>query len=142
MKQILMLSVVAFLAAGQGANQAEVQLQAAIKAEVVDGNLKAAIDRYKQIIATYGGERAVVAKALVRVGQCYEKLGEANAREAQKAYEQVVREFGDQTEMAAEARNRLAALKPGPREASSLPALRLAFRLTGATAGTSAAISP
>jgi len=126
MKQILMLAVVALVTAGQGTNQAELQLQAAIKAEVVDGNLKVAIDRYKQIVATHGGERAVVAKALVRMGQCYEKLGDANAREARNAYEQVVREYGDQAEVAAEARNRLAALKPSPRE-SSLATLRLVW---------------
>jgi Tol biopolymer transport system component len=106
-------------------DQAEVQLKAAINKEVVEGNLKAAIDLYRKIAQS--GNRPVAARALVRMGQCYEKLGDANAREARKAYEQVVREFGDQAEMAAEARTRLAALKAVPREASSLATLRLVW---------------
>ena len=104
MKQILMLAVLAIAAAGQGVNQAEVQLQAAIKAEVFDGNLKAAIERYQQIITTFSGDRPLVAKALVRMGQSYEKLGAEQAREARKVYERVVRDFADQKEAAEQAR--------------------------------------
>jgi Tol biopolymer transport system component len=110
MKQILILAILAFVAAGQGSNQAEVQLQAAIKAEVFDGNLKAAIERYQRIIASFGNDRPVVAKALIRMGQCYEKLGEAQAKQARAAYERVVRDFADQAEIVAQARVRLAAL--------------------------------
>jgi Tol biopolymer transport system component len=106
MKQILILAILACLVAGQGSNQAEVQLQAAIKAEVFDGNLKAAIERYQRIIATFGTDRPVVATALIRMGQCYEKLGNAEAR---KAYERVVREFADQKEAVEQARALLAA---------------------------------
>ncbi len=109
MKAILMLAVLALVAAGQGANPAEVQLQAAIKAEVFDGNLKVAIERYQQIVTTYPGDRPVVAKALVRMGQCYEKLGEAQASEAHRAYERVVRDFADQKDAAEQARTLLAA---------------------------------
>ena len=109
MKSILMLAVLALVVGGQGANQAEVQLQAAIKAEVFDGNLKAAIERYQQIVTTFGSDRPVVAKALVRMGQCYEKLGEAQVSEARKAYERVVREFADQKDAAEQARTLLAA---------------------------------
>jgi Tol biopolymer transport system component len=86
-------------------NRAEVALQAAIKTEAVDGNLKAAIEQYRKIVET--GSRAIAAKALVRMGQCYEKLGKG---EAQKAYEQVVREYADQPEPVKLARSRLAAL--------------------------------
>jgi Tol biopolymer transport system component len=110
MKQILILAILAFVAAGQGSNPAEVQLQAAIKAEVFDGNLKAAIERYQRIIASFGNDRPVVAKALIRMGQCYEKLGEAQAKQARAAYERVVRDFADQAEIVAQARVRLAAL--------------------------------
>jgi Tol biopolymer transport system component len=48
-----------------------------------------------------------VAKALVQMGQCYEKLGRG---EAITTYERVVREFGDQVESLATAQARLAAL--------------------------------
>jgi hypothetical protein len=83
---------------------AEVALRTAIEKETVKGDLKGAIDQYKKL--AQGKDRAVAAKALVRMGQCYEKLGDAEAR---NAYERVVREFGDQTEAAAQARNLLAA---------------------------------
>jgi Tol biopolymer transport system component len=92
-------------AMAQKGDQAEVQLKAAINKEVVDGDLKAAIDVYRKVAQS--GNRPVAAKALIRMGQCYEKLGDAQAREA---YERVVREYGDQTEVVAEARARLAAL--------------------------------
>jgi Tol biopolymer transport system component len=91
-------------------NKAEVALQAAIKTETVDGNLKGAIEQYKKITAQPGAGRATIATALLRMGQCYEKLGDADTQEARKAYEQVVREYADQAAVAAEARTKLAAL--------------------------------
>ena len=39
----------------------------------------------------------IAATALLHIGQCQEKLGQAEAR---KAYESVVKEFADQTEIA------------------------------------------
>jgi len=89
-------------------NKAEVALQAAIKTEAVDGNLKGAIEQYQRL--GNGGDRAVAAKALVRMGRCYEKLGDAQAREARRAYDRVVRDFDDQKDMVAAAQARLAAL--------------------------------
>jgi Tol biopolymer transport system component len=44
------------------------------------------------------------------MGQSYEKLGEAQAKEARAAYQRVVRDFADQAEIVAQARARLAAL--------------------------------
>jgi Tol biopolymer transport system component len=90
-----------------------VALQAAIKTETVDGDLRGAIEQYKKIAALPGAGRATVATALLRMGQCHEKLGDADLREARKAYEQVVREYGDQAAVAAEARAKLAALAGG-----------------------------
>src|SRR5450759_3156217 len=100
----------AALPAGFSANQAkddraEVALQAAIKKETIDGDLKGAIEQYQKIAQSTN--RAVAAKALLRMGQCHEKLGNAEAR---TAYQRLVRDFGDQAEVAAEARTRLAAL--------------------------------
>jgi len=92
-------------AAPQKSDQQELSLQKAIQTETVDGDLKSAIEQYKKI--AQGRDRAVAAKALVRMGECYEKLGDAEAR---KAYERVVRDFGDQKDLAETARTRLAAL--------------------------------
>lgn len=92
-------------------DDAEVQLRAAIEKETVSGDLKAAIQLYEKIAR--GGNRSAAAKALVRMGQCYEKLGDA---EASKAYERAVRDFADQKDSATMARTRLAVLA-GPRDA-------------------------
>jgi Tol biopolymer transport system component len=84
--------------------QADSALQRAMRKETLEGDLKGAIDQYKKL--AQGKDRAVAAKALVRMGQCYDKLGDTESR---KAYERVVREFADQKESAAEARKFLAA---------------------------------
>jgi Tol biopolymer transport system component len=84
---------------------AEAQLQAAITKETVEGDLKGAIEQYQKLAD--GNNHAVAAKALLSMGQCYEKLGDTEAR---KAYERVVREFFDQKETAATAQARLVAL--------------------------------
>jgi Tol biopolymer transport system component len=95
----------------QNNDQAEVLLQSALHKEMVDGELEQAIDLYKKIVATHGSNRPVAAKALLQIGQCYEKLGKDEAR---KAYERLVRDYADQGDVVAEARTRLAALrKPG-----------------------------
>ena len=88
---------------------AEVALQQAMQVEQVQGDLERAIRLYQDIIAHHGDARAVAAKALLQLGQCYEKLGRT---EATNAYQRLVREYGDQSEMVAAARARLAALQP------------------------------
>jgi Tol biopolymer transport system component len=110
MRKILTIVLMTgMLAVGLGSarqtGQAEVELQAAIRMETVEGNMKGAIEAYKKLAD--GADRAVAAKALVRLGQCYEKLGDA---EAGKAYERVVREFADQKEAVEKARALLAAI--------------------------------
>ncbi|MBN8730453.1 MAG: hypothetical protein J0L64_07940 [Acidobacteria bacterium] len=92
-------------AAPQSADKAEVAYKAALEKEVADGDLKSAIAQYERLAR--GSNRAVAANALVRMGQCYEKLGSAEAR---KAYERAIREFAEQKDAASQARARLAAL--------------------------------
>ena len=99
---VLMLSGVV---ATQGRNTPEARLRAAMDKETVDGDLKAAIDGYKQVISQRGASREVVAQALLRLGMAYEKQGDAEAR---KLYEQLVRGYGDQTAVVQQARARLA----------------------------------
>ena len=112
--RLIILTLMAALAAAQAVaapqtqDKAAVALKAAMDKEVLDGNLKAAIEAYKKL--AQGKDRAVAAKALVRMGQCYDKLGDTESR---KAFERVVREFGDQKEAVEAARTRLAALGGG-----------------------------
>jgi Tol biopolymer transport system component len=90
--------------AGAQSNEAEAALGAARHLEEAEGNYPAAIEAYRKFVVRHGSNRALAAKALVRMGQCYEKLGSAESR---KAYERVVREFADQPEAVAAARARL-----------------------------------
>jgi Tol biopolymer transport system component len=112
---ILLLCAAPVMAAGSAAatprqqqpDPARLLMEEATKKEVVDGDLKGAVEAYQKILALAGAPRAVVARALWHLGQCYEKLGDTEAR---KAYERLVREFADQPEEAKLARGRLAAL--------------------------------
>ncbi len=104
---LLLFLLTGVQATGQGDKQGEALLQAAKNTELVKGDLRAAIEQYKQILERSGVGRTVAAKALLEMGQCYEKLGQTEAR---SAYEQLVRQYADQTEQAQAARARLAAL--------------------------------
>mgnify|MGYP001595374024 CR=1 FL=1 len=95
------------LAIAQQDDRAELLLQAAHQKQLVDGQLEEAIELYTRIVQEHAGNRAVAAQALLEMGRCYEKLGNTEAR---KAYERLVRDYGDQNEAAAQARARLAAL--------------------------------
>jgi Tol biopolymer transport system component len=99
----------------------EVALRVAMETETVKGDLRAAIEQYKIIAA--GRDRALAAKALVRMAECYQKLGDT---EAQKIYEQVLRDFADQRDAAAEARTRLTSLQPLPRTEANHVARQIA----------------
>jgi Tol biopolymer transport system component len=104
---------------------AETQFKAAQHKEEVEGDLKGAIEQYKKL--AQGRDRAIAARALVRIAECYEKLGQADAK---KTYELVVREFADQTESVSVARSRLAALNaPGKGEAIQMT--RLIWEIEG-----------
>jgi Tol biopolymer transport system component len=115
---ILMLTVAAMLSAQSGGD-ADVMLQRAIRKESVEGDLKGAIELYKKIVAGAAKSRATAAKALLRLGECYEKQGNA---EAQHAYERLVREFGDQKEQAHNAEVRLSAMGGSTNESKPISA--------------------
>jgi hypothetical protein len=84
----------------------EAQLEAARYREVVVGDLKGAIDQYKTVLEA-PKSRAIAARALFQIGQCFEKSG--RKAEAQAVYTRLISGFADQTEFAAQARLHLAA---------------------------------
>jgi hypothetical protein len=123
MRQTLRIIVTLLLVSGlagsagllraQGSRAAEAALKAAKHTEEVSGDLPAAIKQYQAVVDKYGKtDRAVAGQAQLRIGQCYERLGNAQWR---KAYEKVLSDFADQKDLVAQAQNRLAALgqKPG-----------------------------
>jgi Tol biopolymer transport system component len=97
------------------ARNPELLLATAEHEQLVEGNLEGAIRDYMTILAAYSGNRTVAAKALLEMGQCYEKLGKDEAR---KAYERVLHDYADQQQAAGEARIRLAALNYAAHSAS------------------------
>lgn len=102
----------AITAAGTATQSGHDLFQQALVKERAEGNLHGAIDLYERIVQDYPEDHALAAKALVQMGQCYEKLGKAEAR---KAYERIVRDYADQAEPLQVARARLAALtSPSP----------------------------
>jgi WD40-like Beta Propeller Repeat len=123
----LLMAVVLTATPQQNAG-AERQLEAAIHREQVLGDVKGAIEEYKKL--AQGSTRTVAAQALIHLGQCYEKLGEAQAKDARTAYERVVRDFGDQSEIVAQARVRLAVLG-GPGGAKGLVTRRVLADASG-----------
>lgn len=116
-----LLVLAGFGVSRSGEENPAVLLERAIQLETVDGDLGAAIAEYSRIIEGKGNDRAVVAKALLRLGGCHEKLGHAAAR---KAYQRLVDDYADQAEEVALARQRLAALRQERPTAESAPSFR------------------
>jgi hypothetical protein len=130
MQKLLCLTIGAILLAGgaiRAADQPEVALRAAMQKEIVDGDLPGAIQMYESI--AQGSDRVTAARALLRMGRCYEQLGDPQAR---KAYERVVSQFADQKDAAQEARKRLAALPGG---APAVAPVKTAQDQSGPTVG-------
>lgn len=95
------------LSLAQTQDSAEFMLEAARQMELIEGDLEAAIEQYAAIVSRYPESRAIAAEALLRMGHAYETLSRSEAREV---YEQVLRDFADQSESVAAVRPRLAAL--------------------------------
>jgi len=107
------LSITAF---AQRAKDAEILYHRGVQLEEVKGELKEAIAVYDKLLKEFVDVRTIAAQALLRMGNCYEKLGQ---KESQAAYQRILRDFADQAEVAAEARARLAALAGGAGAPSS-----------------------
>jgi len=81
--------------------------QQALVTERASGQLQDAIVLYGRITEEFAADRELVAKALVQMGRCYEKLGQTDAREV---YRRVIDDFPEQREEVAMAQQRLASL--------------------------------
>lgn len=107
MRKLIVTVLLAAVAASAQAQSAQEIYQQGLAAERSGGRLKDAIGLYERAIAAAGSNRALAARALLRLGAAYELMGRSEAR---GAYDRLLREFADQSESAAEARNRLVAL--------------------------------
>ena len=84
--------------------------QKALRLERNEGKLLEAIELYNGVVAE-GGSESLAAKAQLRIGICYEKLGKEKAKQAQKAFQKVIDNYPNQTETVTLAREKLITLK-------------------------------
>jgi len=89
-------------------NTAEMLYEEAMLKKDGDGNLPAAIKLFQQILAEFPQNRKIAGKAQLQIGLCYEKLGES---EALRAYQKVIAEYADQSEILRTAKERVAILE-------------------------------
>ena len=112
----ILVSMTSGLAAGLEAPASiEMRLEAAIYREIVLGDVNGAMEQYKLILGQQQKSRAVAARAIFQTAQCLEKLG--RRAEARDTYARVLKQYGDETEIAASARARLSEWEnsiPGP----------------------------
>lgn len=81
--------------------------QKALRLERNEGKLMEAIELYNRVAAEEGNE-SLAAQAQLRIGLCYEKLGQKSVKQAQDAFQKVVDNFPGQAEAVKLAKERLA----------------------------------
>jgi Tol biopolymer transport system component len=121
---------------GYAQQKAGVLFQSGLYQEQVKGDLDAAIKVYERIIVKFPKDRPIVAKALLHIGLCYEKMGK---QEALKTYRHLIKEYADQPETVQTARERLKQLDTGaPGAKVSGPTYRLVLdeQIAGKHVGT------
>src|SRR2546428_12308414 len=110
MKRILMLAtVVLLLALGAGTALAQSGydlFQKALVKERAIGDVEEALRLYQRVVKEFGGNHALAAKAELRIGLLYDRLGRKS--DAQRAYQAVVSQYADQTNEARQAQARIA----------------------------------
>src|SRR5687768_13722664 len=117
---IFAIALVALVSAAPAAQSGYELLQQALSKEQAEGKMAEAIVIYQRIAKEFASDRALAAKALLRLGEAYQKLGD---RQAQQAFERIVRDYSDQKDAAGNARAHLAALQ-SPAVSRTAPAAR------------------
>src|SRR5437660_3100588 len=120
MKKILTLAtVVLLLVLGAGAALAQSGydlFQKALVKERAVGDVEEALRLYQRIVKEFGGNHALAAKAELRMGLLYDRLG--RKADAQRAYQAVVNQYSDQTNEARQARAKIVIAPARPRLAA------------------------
>ena len=93
------------VAARQGRSQAQL-LQDGIALMETKGDYRGAILLFEKVVSG-GSDRALAARGLLHLGLAQERLGAADAR---ASYQKIIRDYKDQLQIVAQARNRLANL--------------------------------
>jgi tetratricopeptide (TPR) repeat protein len=110
------MALLALTAVGAAQDRMADTLRKGVVEEESKRNLSAAIQDYQTVLAQFDEVRQTAATALFRMAECYRKNG--NAPQAIAAYQRVVREFGDQGQLAKQSRAVLSGTYHAPAEAS------------------------
>jgi Tol biopolymer transport system component len=102
---ITMVLLLAFGAEITSAQSGYDLYQKALVKERAVGNVEEAIRLYQQIVKEFSSNHALAAKAQLRLGLLYERLG--RKAEAQRAFQAVVSQYADQAEIARQAQAKL-----------------------------------
>jgi len=106
-KTVFLFALVVLVAGNSWSQTAEQIFQKGIMKEEGEGSLREAIELYKSVADNTQADRALRAKALYQMGNCYEKLGQQDAR---GVYENLVANYSDQPELVANAKRQLSKL--------------------------------
>jgi Tol biopolymer transport system component len=114
MKKLLLVGIFIILAvsatwSGTQGQTAQDTFQKALSLERATGDLSGAIALYQKVVET-SADKALAAQAQLRIGLCYEKLGQKNSKQAQEAFQKVIDDFPGQQTAVKEAREKLSAL--------------------------------
>jgi Tol biopolymer transport system component len=112
MTGILVLAVLL----GAFSQSGEDLFQKALRLERNEGKLMEAIELYNRVVAQ-GKDETLAAQAQLRIGLCYEKLGQKTMKQAQEAFQKVIDNYPTQSEEVRIAKEKLTSLIE-PRAAS------------------------
>ncbi len=106
-KLVFTLILLTVIVLTYGQTDPQKQLPSAMYEEEVNGDLEKAISLYEAIVRDHSSNRPVAAEALYRLGLSNEKLGN---QKASSYYEDLINNYGDQSEKVKLAKTRLNAL--------------------------------
>ena len=105
----LAVGMLSAVGAARQPESAPALLRHAIDKEIIDGDIRGAITEYQRITTRYAKtDRATAARALMRLAEAYQKLGNADA---ERIYRELVHDYPEQKELVSTATARLAALR-------------------------------
>src|SRR5262245_30330824 len=112
---VLPLVLAASFALAQG-NGYDLYQKALVKERAV-GDVEEAIHLYQRVVKEFGSNHTLAAKAQYRLGLLYDRIGRSD--EAQRAFNAVVSQYSDQTDLVREARAKLVTASSRPSNSTS-----------------------
>ncbi len=106
---ILVVLTVAFALPHTALPIQQIEFEKAIALEEAQGKLQEAIALYQKIVEE-SKDQALAAQAQLRIGLCYEKLGQKNSKQAQEAFQKVIDNYPLQSEEVKAANEKLSLL--------------------------------